>query len=412
MGSATASNKLLGWALVSAFAMRLAWSLVVPIEPVSDSAAYHEFASSIASGRGYAYADGALTAYWPVGTSALYAVVYLVFGQSLQWIEVLNILLGVALVWLTYRLGTLWFSPAVGSIAALVMSVWPMLIQFTTVLASELPFAVLLLASLVQFFAPGRRWPRVALAGVFLAVACLMRPTAIILVVVLPALAALRGTRLVGALMQACILLLAVAAVISPWALRNTELYSAPVLISTNFGPNLWMGNNPESTGAYMPLPQSRTFENELQRDRELRAEAIGHIRSDPFHYLVVMSFKRFLITHDRETIGVVWNERGLHSAGLSGLVSPLKLLSSAYWWLVAVLSLAGAWTLVRGGWRQSLHPTIVIGLIFIAIPTLTVGQDRYHFPVIPFVAILAALFVARLRYGRGWVSKQSEGSR
>jgi len=143
-----------------------------------------------------------------------------------------------------------------------------------------------------------------------------------------------------------------------------------------------------------MPLPEGRSFANELDRDRRLRSEALANIRSDPYHYLVVLSLKRFLITHDRETIGVVWNEHGLKRAGLSSVATPLKVLSSAYWWLAASLAVCGAWVLGRSRRRGLFHPLLTIAGMFVAIPTLTVGQDRYHFPVIPLVAILSAIAI------------------
>jgi len=386
----------LRWILATALVIRLAWSVLLPIDPVSDSLAYHEFAQSITAGRGYAYSDGSLTSYWPVGTAGLYAAVYAVFGESWEWIEALNVLLGVALAWLTYRLGAIWFSARIGALAAAIVAVWPMLVQFTTILASELPFTVLVMMVCVQFFTPDQKRWRLPLAGLCLGAACLIRPTAMALFLVLPALEALQGRAIPSIFRRGLTLLVVTGLVISPWAIRNSGLYGSPVLVSTNFGPNLWMGNNPESQGAYMPLPEGRNFANELDRDRRLRAEALTNIRSDPYHYLVVLSLKRFLITHDRETIGVVWNERGLKRAGLSGVVTPLKVLSSAYWWLAASLALCGAWVLRRSLGRGLFHPLLTIAAMFVAIPTLTVGQDRYHFPVVPLVAILSAIAIIR----------------
>ena len=49
----------------------------------------------------------------------------------------------------------------------------------------------------------------------------------------------------------------AIAATIAPWSIRNNAVFGEFVLLSTNGGPNLWMGNNPDSTGFYMPLPSS-----------------------------------------------------------------------------------------------------------------------------------------------------------
>ena len=96
-------------------------------------------------------------------------------------------------------------------------------------------------------------------------------------------------------------------------------------------------------------------------------------------------------MTHDRETIGVVWNESGLSNALGEWCLMPLKLLSSLYWWSVALLATGGA---VLALWlrRVRLMDALVwIPMLFVAVPVMTVGQDRYHIPIDPFAAIFAA---------------------
>jgi hypothetical protein len=68
--------------LLLAIFLRVLWAYIVPVDPVADSFLYNEFAKSIASGNGYAFPNGDITVYWPVGTSAIYAVLYKVFGVS------------------------------------------------------------------------------------------------------------------------------------------------------------------------------------------------------------------------------------------------------------------------------------------------------------------------------------------
>ncbi len=64
----------------AALAVRLLWAACVPVDPVSDGVLYDAFARSMVEGHGYAFADGTLTEYWPVGTSAVYALLYYIFG--------------------------------------------------------------------------------------------------------------------------------------------------------------------------------------------------------------------------------------------------------------------------------------------------------------------------------------------
>ncbi len=109
------------------------------------------------------------------------------------------------------------------------------------------------------------------------------------------------------------------------------------------------------------------------------------------------MAVRRVVITYDRETIGVAWNEPALRRiAGERGLMIA-KTISTGFWWLAAASALVGiAWAL----WRRQVglfHPVLVVMGIFCIVPVLTVGQDRYHLPLNPFLAIFAAYAVQML---------------
>jgi hypothetical protein len=59
----------------------------------------------------------------------------------------------------------------------------------------------------------------------------------------------------------------------------------------------------------------------------------------------------------------------------------------------------AERWTervLVRERWRGLIHPALLAWAYFAFVHAATVGADRYHFPSIPFIAILAGIAIAR----------------
>ena len=381
--------------LLFALLLRVAWALAVPIVPVSDGVLYDGFARSIASGRGYAYPNGGpLTAYWPVGAPALYAALYRVFDVSHAAVAAFNVGLGVAIVALARAIALRHFGARVALVTAWLLALWPLLIQFTTVFASELPFMALVLAAVwVWGTERGPLAARAALWGALVAAATYVRPTAWPMLVLLPALGFLARHDLRRALVEALVAVLVAAALFAPWVQRNQALFGRFVLVATNGGPNLWMGNNPHSNGGYMELPAT-AFANEAERDRRLGAEAVAFIRERPLDYLR-LCVQRIGITYSRESIGVVWNERGLAERYGTAVLLPLKALSALYWWAVLALGAAGALRAWRRGTIGWVHPIWVLSLFFFAIPVLTVGQDRYHVPLAPFLAMFAACAVS-----------------
>jgi len=386
------------WTIVAvALLLRLAWAALVPVEPISDSVLYDAFARSIAEGRGYAYPNGGpLTVYWPVGTSAVYAVLYTLFGTGSWVVPAFQALLGALIVGLTWRLGARFLDRRVAAWAAWLVALWPLLIQFTTILASELLFIALLLAALECWSSRrlGDLW-RAVLWGACIAGATYVRPTAWPLLVVFPLLAWFVDRRARPALLVLVVSSLTAGILFAPWVMRNHNLFGQFVLVAANGGTNLWMGNNPASNGGYMDLPPTPTL-NEVERDRHFSREAIAFIKAEPLAYLR-LSVRRSVSTYDRESIGVVWNQTGLERRFGSGVLMPLKALSSAFWWGVLLLGLAGVVRALRQRRARALWPLLAALVFFVVVPILTVAQDRYHVPIDPLLALFAAFTLTGL---------------
>lgn len=397
--------------LVLAVSLRVAWLMCIPVMPVSDSLRYDFFARRLAKGLGYTEIDNRPTAYFSIGTSALHSLGYRITGpdtaQRFTAVAILNMVLGVGSVALTMHLGRKWFNPLVGMLAGLILACWPSQIQFTTVVASETPMICVMLAAIAVWYSGRLRiLPRALLAGVLFAAASYLRPTALLLPLLLVIVDLVRRERAtVETLAVAMFAALAMCACIAPWTVRNYRVCGEFVLISTSSGTNFWMGNNLRTQGGYMdPGPDGR-FGGEAARSRVLRAEAWDYIRSDPLAFLT-RSLVKAVRLHERESIGVVWNELGIRqrlgflgSLWQSRAVLGLKLASNVYWWAALILAVAGACCLVvrRGLLSGLLVQPIAIWAYFTAVHAVTVIQDRYHFAAVPMIAILAAVALGKI---------------
>ena len=378
----------------AALLLRLTWAACVPAEPVSDGVLYDAFAQSIAAGHGYAFPDGTMTEYWPVGTSAVYSLIYRIFGTGPWVIPIFQALLGSYIVGLTWRMARQALGPTVAAVAAWLTAAWPLLIEFTTVFASELLFIALVLTSL-NIWISGRL-PfalRMVLWGATIAAATYVRPTALPMLFIFPAMQWIADRNWRAFLMGTVLAGLTAALLFAPWAYRSIALFDRFVLVSANGGVNLWMGNNPESTGGYMALPD-KSFPNEVDRDHYYGREALNFIRSHPVDY-AKLSLKRAITTYGRETIGVVWNDKGLSSKYSDRSLLWLKRISSTYWWMLIIAGFVGITLVIRRRLAQALWPLLAAFAYLAAFPILTVGMDRYHVPVDPMLAVFAACALA-----------------
>ncbi len=378
--------------LVLAAVLRVVWALVVEVHPISDCLVYDQTARMIADYGTFGFEPDKPTTFWPPGASALYAVLFKLFGHSFLPVVALNIALGVAVVYITYALAAHALGHRPGLIAGLFVALWPMHVQFTTVLASELPFTALLLAGMLVWL-KNEKEPivRIFLGGTLFALACYMRPTALLIPPIMAGLDLLfrpnKGRTFVHAAAMGALM----ALLIAPWTYRNYKAFDAFVPISANSGTNLWMGNNPDTTGYYQDYPKYPEL-NEAQADRERGKLAKAYIAKEPLAF-VKRTLVKLVGLHKSQTIGVHWNAQGLQKHFSDATLRVLKIASSAYWWGMLALAVFGVVGLVvRDGVKRTLlSPLLYCWAYFALIYAVWVIQDRYTFPSTPMIAGLAA---------------------
>lgn len=385
--------------LAAGMALRLIWALLMPVHPVSDSAAYEAFAWTLVDHGVYGWNADQPSAYWAVGTSAIAAATFLLLGKSYAGIVALNLLAGLVAMVVTWRLARLYYGGSAALAALAVMAFWPNLIFFTSILSSELYFIALTVTGWYFWARPeGRPWLNLILAGLIWGLACYVRPVILLLPAAFaiaalsqgPA-ATLRGT------VRAALVIALIVLTVSPWTLRNAEVIGKPFLVSSNFNANLWMGNNPDSRGGYTPLPPEVEAMPEAERDAYLGAQVRDYIRDDPLHFAGDVA-RRTLLLHSRETIGVAWNLQAIEARLGAAAVPAAKLIATGYWYLVLIAALAGvALSVRRSGLGGLFHPVFGGWAYFTAVHAIIVAEDRYHMPAVPFMAVLAGLAIGRV---------------
>ena len=390
------------WGIVLvALLLRVGWVFMVPVEPVSDSVAYDTFARTIVDHGVYGFNAETPGAYWPVGTSAILAALYALFGPGFTAVVVFNIAISLGVILQTFWLARHYFDLRTGLMVAALLAGWPSLIMYVTILASEVIFIFLLLGGLIAFEARWRSvWVGALAAGLIWVAAAYVRPLALLVPLVFGASYILRGQGGgVQTVLRVAVIYVVMVALIAPWSARNTQVFGDRVTISTNFGPVFWMGNNPETTGAYQRLPDWTQGLSETERAKRLKAEAMDFVAEEPGAF-VLRTMSKFIRLHARETIAVAWNGPQIVALGGTTLREGLKAAASLYWYLVLAAALWGAWRILRQrGLRALMIDASFLGWMYVAwVHAVIVLGDRYHIPAIPFVAILGAYALAHWR--------------
>ena len=377
----------------------------------NDRDAYMSIADHLLLGNGYTLDGEHPTAFRPPLYPLVLSVVS-VLGGSVA-IGLLQTLLGVATVYLTYLLGCRLVSPIVGLIASALIAVEPLLLRYTPQLMTETLFTFLCALLLFTLSPPHPVTPSPRrhsfTVGVAFGLCALCRPT-IWAWGGLIAVAWLVGFR--GALLSrnrrivnGVLVVVGIGIVVSPWMIRNALQFGRPIVMTTHGGYTLLLGNNPVFYDEVVRQPWGATWdgdslhawqrlvdtevgvdrEYEVERDRKMRDRAIGNIRND-FGGFAAACWLR---------IRRLWNI--VPTGDAEGALPRVVLWGIGVYYAVLFLAaIIGLIRLCKDEWKPWL-PAVLLIVAFTAVHAVYWSNARMRAPLMPIVALLAARAVCGL---------------
>jgi 4-amino-4-deoxy-L-arabinose transferase-like glycosyltransferase len=397
---------LLGLVVALGAVLRWRWIQQVDTQPVADFHWYFERAKELVKGDGYAV-DGEPTSYWPVGYPLALSGLFSLTGVSLNAAKILNLLLTLSAVPLTFLLSLrLIGSRTAALIAATLIAVHPSFVAYSSILASEPLFVALILTgSLVLLKARGSV-KLLVLGGLIFGAAVLVRPQAVLL----PMLVLLAGwwgdaepKQAFRYWKSAGITMAALLVLLTPWLIRTSSLYGGFVFVSTNGGDNLLIGNHEGATGRYKnPKLCGVDFDpdlNELERDKVARAAGVAYIKAHPLRTMRSWPKKlnaTFLSLSDASYWAYQKSGGAITVPGMGDDKAEFKGFRkycsdwSLPFFIAAILGIAlglAARLRLKRGEFFPLTPTLVIG-VSVLLTCIFFGNPRFGFPAIPMMAI------------------------
>jgi hypothetical protein len=420
--------------------------------PVYDAQAYAAIAANLERGEGFTLGAGATqpasnySPGLPLLTAGLYA---LSGGVHERFARLVLALIGSLSVLFAYLIGRRLSGSWAGLVGAVLVAVYPALLEYQGMLMSE-PLAATLLsgAVLAMLWAddpegptalargschggpppcartplrgalryggpPPPRHPRVRwlVPGLLIGALALTRPEylAISLPIAVAVLARHGWDGWREGLVQALVLLVGLAVVVAPWTVRNEVALDRFVPVSTGGGQVLF-------AGSYMPSggDPERVGEEVLERHPELRARLPREPRLEQI--LAALARQRFpnmesdaaLARMGRERLWEDVSERPLEYTGFVAAKigriwahGPRDVMREPIWealhWCLVALGLLGLGLLVR----QRRWEALLLGVLLVAVTAtgaLLVASPRRILVTIPVVAALAGA-------GSAWIA-------
>ena len=401
-----------GWVVAivaTAVVLRLIYLIQLQASPyfafeIMDAAIHDLWAKQMAAGERFSDTVYFRAPLYPWFLGWLYKLT----GTNYLLVRGIQLLIGGAGCSLVYLIGRRLLHRTTAGIAGLVAASYWVLIFFDAELlipVIAVPLDLLVVWTLLRVDEdPSAK--RIGLAGIALGLAAIARPN-VLLFAPLAAIWIWRGPG--KALKPAIIFTLGVLLPILPVTARNVVVGGEPVLIASQAGVNLWIGNNPQSDGMHVYLPglttstddiydgSAKLAEREAGRplspsevSKHYSAKARGFIFGEPGKALGLFASKAAWFWSHREIL----NNKNLYV--LAERYTPLLNWLPIGFWLVGPLGLAGLAAAIAGRTRWRWFPVWAFVLAYYASVVLFFVNARFRVPIVPLLILLGAFAVER----------------
>ena len=354
-----------------------------------DEKEYHRLALALTNGQGYVDPYMKPTAYRPPGYPFLISIVY-GCSQHPTIIKALNsiflLLSSVIAFFICQRI-----SINSGIFCLIIICIYPIFLYSSAILYPQIYGSLLFLIVLLLVFSYPQKPVVIFSAGLIFGILVLTIP-AFLLILPLLLFCLFRLTTGRMRMISVSIFVLVPLCVITPWSIRNYHQLGGFVLISSNSGLNLLVGNSENTSansGVNVDISEFHRLAedmDEVDRDRFFRSQALTWIRENPTRSVVLYAKKVLNYFNFRNEL---WTEsEGSDIRWFFSALSYYPLL------IIALIRLAflKKWPFVAfEGWLFFFY----FGNAFVSAIFFT--RIRFRIPFDFLLVCIAAIFLARI---------------
>ena len=327
------------------------------------------------------------------------AAIYKLFGTSLWAVRLFGIIPGLLSIAITYFTAQKILNKQCAIVAGLLHAIYPLIYYFESELLLDSLFMLLLQIGIYFFI----KWWKddtlkdIFYAGIFLGLASITRPTALVIAALI-----LVTIILIKKMTLKSLILFSIGLVICivPIFVRNIVIADDPVLIASQGGINLYVGNNDAADGisAVLPEPlgsnwhiQQVNYLAEKESGKKLSPGDISSFWTSKAIDWILAHPSQFLNLYFQKVYHNISNREISNNRYLQNFFDRIKLLKYNFISFGVLFTLAFLTTIFNGTKnKQLLFLAILIGL-YICVTSLFFFSSRFRLPMLPFYIILAA---------------------
>ncbi len=187
--------------------------------------------------------------------------------------------------------------------------------------------------------------------------------------------------------------------ILAPWVVRNQRQLGSPVIIATNFGPNVWIGNHDGASGRMNigepepPQPERGDLtqpEFEVKADRLALRKGLGFMFTHPAEE-VRLTATKVRAMYESAATALDWSsayKAGFYSSRTAE--DRLRAAANGFWFAALALAAPGfVASRMKLGNVIGILPAMV--LLWTAAHLLFFGDPRFHYAIVFAFALLAA---------------------
>ena len=382
-------NRTIIYILLASFIFRLLFSLDNNKTLFCDISAYDSFALNVF--KTGAYPSGL---YFAPAYPFFAGYIYKILGYGYTNVYMVQTILGTCNTLLIYLIAKDIFDERLGlASAAASLLYWPLTL-YSGILQSEILFLFLLLSGF-YFLLRGLSTHKVIYfipCGLLFALSTLTRSINLLLVFLIPAAYFVFSYKqLKKFIINSVVFVVTFCLVMSPWVIRNYNLYHAFIPVDSLSGLNLYIGNNEKANGFFVDItnqyPLNDPKLDNIEIDNITKKLAVDYIEQHPIR-AAGLTIWRGLLFVGLDIGEVDWVLTKYMSQNIFFHYEPwyvLIYISDLLFFILAVLGLPKL--------LKTQKSMVLLGFIFyyFALTSLFYIQARYRLPVMPFMAIAAA---------------------
>jgi 4-amino-4-deoxy-L-arabinose transferase-like glycosyltransferase len=236
---------------------------------------------------------------------------------------------------------------------------------------------------------------KAVIVGVLLALLSYLRPVGLLL----PFLIILYYFKSYGikpSIKYSGIILAVFILILSPWIIRNYQVFHSFVPVSTNGGFNFLMGNHPTSNGnVNFNFEYDNSNPNEVEESVKGYSKGFKSIIDDPLQ-AIVRSFKKIMFAYIRSDSSITWSLKQTENNISPIILSYAFFLTNYFFYVIIFLSLFSFYSMFREDNSKLKSILNYVYIFFISMILIYVGSERYLIPILPIHFLLFSDFMGK----------------